>query len=625
MNHIRTLSIISLFLLLTGVLRSMPPHPDWVKEADEEAVSRVQSILLDAHARGMNAPGASILDRLRPLRRDDPNEQITLNVAVILTDFADNEADRDNYPQEHYLEMLFSVDEYETGSMRDFYLENSNGEVSIVGEVAGWYRMPQTYAYYCNHRYGLGVYPRNAQKLAADAILAADDDLDYSEFDNDDDGVVEAVFIVFAGSGAEEDPDNSDLIWSHAWTTRGLDELDGVRFRKYSAVPEDGRIGVYGHELGHAMFGLPDLYDTEYESAGIGFWSMMSYGSWGDDGRRPLHFDAWCKLQLGWVNPRMLEYDTEFSLLPVEQFQQVIVLWNPEARGDEYFLIENRQRIGFDGEILGEGLLVYHVDENEDDNDHPWWPNNEGFNHNLVALEQADGRWDLETFENDADDGDPFPGSEDNHTFDANSEPGSRDYQNEETGIAILEIDVGEHGIQSHWQVGVEAEIVEQVIALHEGWNMIGARVIPESDDIREIFSPLIERNNLIFVKDKRGRFFVPIFDFNNIPFWNPTEGYKVLVRRDDELTFTGQLIDAQMTIQLRRGWQIVPYYPDYEMPVRRAFMLVINRLQVVKDEYGNFYLPEFDYSNMGDLRPGRSYYVRVLEDVQLVFPPAEE
>ena len=373
-------TVIVIILSAATSLQSMPPHPDWLRNADDEAKSRVQTVQQDARERGLNAPGSSALERLGQVRRDDP---VTLNIAVILVDFEDNEADEEDYPVDHYLEMLFSVDEYETGSMRDYYLENSDGDVSIIGEVVGWYRMEQTYEYYCNHEYGLGRYPRNAQRLAEDAILTADDDLDYGDFDNDDDGVVDAVFIVHAGPGAEEDPDNRDLIWSHAWDVRNLDELDDVGFHKYSAVPENGNIGVYGHELGHALFGLPDLYDTNYNSAGIGFWSMMSFGAWGDDGRRPLHFDAWCKLQLGWIEIRELEHDAEFLLEPVETSCEVIVMWTPGERDDEYFLVENRARIGFDGEILGEGLLVYHVDEDMRDNDHPWWPDHQGIRHNL--------------------------------------------------------------------------------------------------------------------------------------------------------------------------------------------------------------------------------------------------
>ncbi|MDP8240652.1 MAG: M6 family metalloprotease domain-containing protein [Candidatus Hatepunaea meridiana] len=617
-------TITLLVLFLTGVLGSMPPHPEWLKDASPETVAEIRTIHLDAIERGLNEPGASVLDRMRQHRRDD-GEEVTLHAAVILVDFEDNEADRDEYSIEHYEEMLFSLDEYESGSMRDFYLENSADMVNIVGDVAGWYRMPRNYSYYCNHRYGLGGYPRNAQKLAEDAVRAADDDLDFSRYDNDDDGRVEAVYIVHAGSGAEEDPDNEDLIWSHAWTFRNLGEVDGVRFHKYSSVPENGNIGVYAHELGHALFGLPDLYDTEYESAGIGFWSLMSFGAWGDDGRRPLHFDAWCKLQLEWVDVRELEYDTKFCLLPVETSQQVVLMWNPEERDDEYFLIENRQQIGFDGEILGEGLLVYHVDEDMRDNDNPWWPGHQGDRHNLVAIEQADGRWDLETYENDGDDGDTYPGSEDNCTFDAESEPGSLDYDENDTGVAILDIDPGRSGIYARWLVGVDPPEVEQTISLAADWNMISAHVIPESNDIISIFEPLTENDNLIILKNGMGRFYVPQYNFNNIPGWNPAEGYQLDVEQNDELTITGEPIDPQMPIQLIDGWQIVPYYPGYPLPVRVAFVNIGEYLLMVKDSEGRFYTTRFDYSNMVDLVPSQGYQVKVRDDVELVYPPEED
>ncbi len=614
-------AVVVIILSVTSGLMSMPPRPGWLRNADREAVSRVRAVQLDARRRGMNAPGVSLLETMAQVRRDD---EITLNVAVILVDFADNEADEETHPVDHYLEMLFSLDEYETGSMRDYYLENSNGDVSIIGEVAGWYRMERTYEYYCNHEYGLGRYPRNAQRLAEDALRAADGDLDYGDFDNDGDGTVEAVFIVHAGVGAEEDPENRDLIWSHAWNVRNVGELDGVRFHKYSTEPENGNIGVYGHELGHALFGLPDLYDTDYNSAGIGFWSMMSFGAWGDEGRRPLHFDAWCKLRLGWVEIRELEHDAGFSLPPVETSQEAVILWTPGERDDEYFLVENRRRIGFDGEIPAEGLLVYHVDEDMRDNDHPWWPGHQGNRHNLLALEQADGRWDLEEYENDGDDGDPFPGSEDNRTFDADSSPGSRDYDGGETGVAILDIEPDGEAVSARWLVGVEAPDMEQAIAIPGGWNIISARVEPVDDDVTAVMEPLAVDDNLMIMKDGRGRFYIPRYGYNNIPGWNISRGYQVRLQRNAELTVTGRVIDAQRSIQLEAGWQIVPYYPDYPLPARRAFAAIVDHLLIVKDAEGRFYLPRFDYSNMEELTAGKGYFVNVRDDVELVYPEPE-
>ena len=171
----RTIIITTVAILAFAVsVHSMPPRPDaW--EATSAAIrARIRELRADAMTRGMDAAGPSVLDNMRRLRRDE-NAEITLNVAVILVDFDDNEADEDLYPRNHYQEMLFTVDDYETGSMRDWYLENSMGEVHIVGEVRGWYRMPEDYAWYVNGRFGLGAYPHNAHRWAEDAIRAAVD------------------------------------------------------------------------------------------------------------------------------------------------------------------------------------------------------------------------------------------------------------------------------------------------------------------------------------------------------------------------------------------------------------------------------------------------------------------
>ncbi|MCF7811728.1 M6 family metalloprotease domain-containing protein [bacterium] len=607
-------------LMLAAVAFPMPPHPKWLHESDAQARSELGAFFIDAHQRGVNSQGESIIETMNRIRRDD-DEPITLRVAVILVDFDDNEADNDEYPIEHYEDMLFSVEQYETGSMRDYYLENSQGTVNIIGEVAGWYRMPQTYDYYCNGRYGLGGYPRNAQKMAGDALIAADDDLNYADFDNDNDGDAEGIFIVHAGMGAEEDPDNQDLIWSHAWTVRGVGELDNKSFYKYSTVPEDGRIGVYGHELGHSLFGLPDLYDTDYESKGVGDWSMMSYGSWGGEGLSPAHFDAWCKTQLGWANILELEYDTEFTLLPVETTNRIIKMWNPEQRGSQYFLIENRDSIGFDATLPGFGLLVYHVDDAMRNNDNPWWPDNQGYRHNLVAIEQADGEWHLELDENYGDTGDPYPGSSDNHTFDADTEPDSRDYNGDETGVAIREIESGDNGVFARWNVGVDPPEVEQVIELTAGWNLISMNVIPNSCDIQDIFAQLFEADLIVQIKNSNGDFISPAWEFYGIEFWNPNEGLHLNVRDDTELRITGISFDPQYPIRFKEGWQIMPYYPYYSLDVRTALKGLGGQLRIIKDVNGDFYWPQYDYSNMSEMRPGQGYFICVFDDVEMVFP----
>ena len=150
--------------------------------------------------------------------------------------------------------------------------------------------------------------------------------------------------------------------------------VDGVYVQSYSTEPEywvspgDMTTGVYAHEMGHVL-GLPDLYDRDYSSAGIGEWSLMAGGSWngpGGLGGSPARFDAWCAAQLGWLQPQTITGDPATrSLGDVAGSRTAAYKLYPNggASGSEYFLVENRQKTGTDAALPGSGLLVWHVDE----------------------------------------------------------------------------------------------------------------------------------------------------------------------------------------------------------------------------------------------------------------------
>jgi immune inhibitor A len=380
---------------------------------------------------------------------------------VIIVDFGDNTADTGTYPESHYEDMLFSVGTYPTGSMRDYYLENSYGNFETTGDATGWYRMPRNYTYYVDGNYGFNNYPRNAQGLAEDAVLAADPYIDFSQYDNDgpdgipdsgdDDGYVDAIFIVHAGPGAEVTGDPND-IWSHAWSTYDPVAVDGVYVYSYSSEPEDGSIGVFCHELGHVL-GLPDFYDYGYDSRGAGYWSVMAGGSWGGGGVTPVHFDAYSKVRLGFVTPIVPTTNIVNALVePVETTSTVYKIWTDGLPGTEYFLLENRQKIGFDVSLKGEDIVIYHVDETVYGNDDQRC--GAGSPHYELAVEQADGECDLEYDRNSGDYGDPWPGSggteNPNYAFNDTSTPNSRDYSNNPTNVSVYDINmVGDNGYVS--------------------------------------------------------------------------------------------------------------------------------------------------------------------------------
>ena len=381
---------------------------------------------------------------------------------VIPVEFTDKPRQPEDIIPSNYFDILFNsvkadwsnINPYNVGSVREFYLENSYGQFDITATVLPWYTAQNTYSYYINdgnNGFNGGVFVLVKEVLQH----AVDIGYDLRNYD--------VVFVIHSGQGAEWTGDPND-IWSHASTVYVNIGGKNVPIR-YSIEPEymedydtqgnpvimPQTVGVFVHEMGHSFGHLPDLYDRDYSSLGLGRWSLMAAGSWNGPqgpggysiGGGPSHFDAWSKIQLGWITPTVPTNDlTNVNIPPVETNPVVYKLWTDGAEGPQYFLIENRQPIGFDKYLRGFGLLIYHVDENMRNfqNDNEWYPGLDPSRHYLVALEQADGKWDLEKRRNSGDAGDPYPGSTNNTTFDENSTPNSNAYGEIPTGVAVKNI-----------------------------------------------------------------------------------------------------------------------------------------------------------------------------------------
>jgi len=372
-----------------------------------------------------------------PVRPEAATDIDTLHCLIILVDFSDmrHESNLHTEPAD-FDTLLFSQGTTYPGSMTDYYFETSYGQAYLMGQVTEWLRMPETYAYYVDGQRGFGSYPHNAQRLTEDAVIAADSSVDFSLFDNDGNGWVDALFVVHAGPGYE-DTGNLNYIHSHAWVISQPMTLDGVEIYSYSMEPEETgsgslvNIGVFCHEFGHVL-GLPDLYDYDYDSDGVGSWSIMAGGVWAEGGARPVHFDAWSKIQLGWITPTDPSanlYDEQIDA--VEFTPDIYRLYSYGIPHYEYFLVENRQRMLFDAGLPGDGLVIFHIDDSAPDN------NNQS--HYKVAVEQADGLFDHEN-NRGSDAGDPWPGESDNRTFDDFSTPNSRFYGDIVSEIGVYEI-----------------------------------------------------------------------------------------------------------------------------------------------------------------------------------------
>jgi immune inhibitor A len=368
----------------------------------------------------------------------------TRRAIVLLVDFPDNPATQS---LDHFRDMLFSLGTYPTGSMRDFYKEASYGKLDVTGEVHGWFRAPQPKTFYTNGDNGFGTYPQNAQRLVEDVLALADPSVGFAPFDNDGDGVIEACVIIAAGSGAEE-TGNPDDIWSHKWSISPR-IVDSKRVTDYFMAPEDGRVGVMAHELGHLLLGQPDLYDTDYSSRGTGRWDLMAGGSWNNGGDTPAHPTAYVKSKVGWLNvTTVFNASQNITLEPYVTSDKVVKLPIGSMSSNEYFLLSNRQRSGFDAHLPGDGCIIEHIDENQS--------NNTDEDHYLVDIEQCDGRADLNKNANSGDSTDPFPTAAQNK-FTASTTPNSKSYSGSDSQIEVTEIQRAGANITAKVSVGAAA------------------------------------------------------------------------------------------------------------------------------------------------------------------------
>ncbi|MEQ2005393.1 MAG: M6 family metalloprotease domain-containing protein [Limisphaerales bacterium] len=235
------------------------------------------------------------------------------------------------------------------GSLRDYYQEQSVGYLHVDGRAFDWLEMGKK----------RGDYSQAASQTAKTAFLTEAIDLllkrDGTNALKDFDGIA----FIYAGD-RYPNVNRGSLYWPH----RGTVTYKGKRW-PYFICAEGGRrmgnISVYCHEFGH-MLGIPDLYARPENpgSEGLGNWCAMSnqtpYG-------RPQHFSAWCKEQLGWLKPAVLDPTVKQKLVlaPIEGSTNECfkVLIRPD--GSEYLLLENRRKTGFDGSLPDEGLLIWRI------------------------------------------------------------------------------------------------------------------------------------------------------------------------------------------------------------------------------------------------------------------------
>lgn len=338
-----------------------------------------------------------------------------------------------------------------TGSARDYYVQNSNSRFLPQFDVVGPVTVSKDMAYYgANDEYNRD---ENVEEMIVEACRLADSQVNFADYDLNNDGVIDNVFIYYAGYN-ESMLAPAETIWPHrSEVSDPTAVFDGKRLNVYACTSEltgdpvydPGRmagIGTFCHEFGHVL-SWPDFYDTDGDkdgqTDGVYNWSLMGTGSFNNDGRTPPAISAMERMMVGWLKPTVINETRNYTLRSIDN-NEAYMLETP--REGEFFLLENRQAKGWDAYLGGHGMLIFHVDRST--------TNVNGY----TAID----RWNINTPNNVLDhlcyqlitarpkagSGSegmmPFPGASGNHEFSKSSNPANTTWAGGYLSVDILNI-----------------------------------------------------------------------------------------------------------------------------------------------------------------------------------------
>ena len=383
---------------------------------------------------------------------------------VILVEFADKKFTLAN-PNQAFSDYLSKIGYSEygaTGSVKDFFTASSNAQFTPQFDVYGPVTLDNNMSHYGgNDSDGNDIAP---QDIVWEACQKLDSQIDFTKYDTDNDGVIDNVYLFYAGYG-EADGGPASSIWPHSWDLgdKGY-YFDGKKLNHYACSNELANgvgqtmagIGVFCHEFSHVL-GLPDLYSTTYSGAFTpGNWSLMDNGSYNNDTRTPPTHTAYERYCLGWIEPHELKDPANITMGAMCQsghYNDAYILNTSDS--SEYYIFENRQQQGWDKYIPYHGMLVWHINFNPE----VWNMNICNVSKQYVDIVEADGKASSYNIE-----GDPFPGSKGVSEFTDDTDPSMITWKGERLHAPITQIRESADGTISFMFKGGE-DIFDKVVA----------------------------------------------------------------------------------------------------------------------------------------------------------------
>ena len=283
-----------------------------------------------------------------------------------------------------------------TGSARDYFMASSYGKFAPTFDVVGPYTLPDSLNYYGKNQSNGD--DTNAQQMVIDACTAANAaGVDFTQYDTDNNGVLDNVFVYYAGFNEAEKGD-ANTIWPHRWGVYSGNKFDGKTLRDYACTSElKGYygsnmcgIGTFCHEFGHVL-GLVDYYHTTEDKNTLNLWDIMDGGAYCNGGRTPPAYSAYTRFFLGYLTPQEVKVGSDLTLNPLYQGKTTPVstenqsylfsatphnLIGNNPTPNEFFMVEYRKKTGWDTYLPAEGMLIWHIDFDQNA-----WDNNEPNNY----------------------------------------------------------------------------------------------------------------------------------------------------------------------------------------------------------------------------------------------------